>query len=358
MLLNGRIRADLVLSWLFATALLLFVGAIASQWLGARPGTTGVTEGREVPQHAPLPVRQVSVSEGGEALLVAHGQAYHPLEYCLYDLETLHTIRVIPADGGAWKADAACVSRAVLCGPGDDVVLAAGQRDGTVVVLRNEQWTVHQLHEEPVLAVACARGGRIAASADGLLRVWNTDSGQILKTIESPETIRDLAFSADTVHLVATTRDDEFMVWDWANGRLLLSCHAPNLLTLAISPDGRHLLTGHIYGDVRLWSASTGSELWRTAKRDPDAILALRFLPDGRSFVCVTAAGTIEAWSSDGTLTSSAILPVRLSGEASLAIAGNGQRLFIGSLDGVVDIWDVSTLQVCGQLVRRTGHGS
>ena len=356
---NGRLQLEQVFPWLLATALLLFVGAVASQWFGSAPGTTA-TSGTERPRSslpARPPVQQISVSVDGETLLVVHGRPYRPLEYCLYDLETLNVLRVLAADHEAWQTDATCVSRAVLCGPEDDVVLAAGRRDGTVVVFKNAQGTVHRLHDDLVSAVACARGGRTAASADGLLRVWDTASGRILKTIESPGAVRSLAFSADGIHLAGTTYDDALLVWDWANDRLLLRGDAPHLVNMAFSADGRYLLTGHIHGDLRLWSVAATGQPWHSVASGADAIRAIQFLPDSRSFVCANVLGDLEVWS-DGGLKSSAVLPARISGDASLAVSRDGRRLYIGSVDGAVDIWDVDPLQETGLIVRQTDHGS
>ena len=356
---NGRLRVDLAFSWLFATAMLLFLGGVASQWFGARQDATTASRTAQprVPAPASLPVRQVSVAGDGETLLVAHGRPYRPLEYRLYDLESLETVRVLPANPEAWMSDASCVSAAVLCGPGHDVVLAAGQRDGTVVVLKNGLRTVHKLHEEQVLAVACASGGRMAASADGVLHVWNTRTGRLLKTIESPDTIRDLMFSADNVYLAATTYEDALLVWDWKHDRLLLRGHAPHLVTAAFSADGRRLLTGHVYGDLRLWSVAAGGQLWHSAEPRAGTIQAVQFLPDDRSFVCANVLGELEVWS-HGARISSAMLSARMSGNLSLAVSHDGGRVYVGSSDGVVDVWDVDPLRETGLIERGAAHGT
>lgn len=80
-------------------------------------------------------------------------------------------------------------------------------------------------HSEAVTGVAYNRDGSILASCsyDGLIRLWDTSTGQCLKTLvhgEAPP-IGHVTFSPNAFQLLATSLDGTIRLWDMANGRVL-----------------------------------------------------------------------------------------------------------------------------------------
>jgi WD40 repeat protein len=81
----------------------------------------------------------------------------------------------------------------------------------------------------------------------------------------------------------------------------VLSGHAAPVGCVAVSPDGRRILSGDSSGALRLWDVDTGREYPRfdTPKEgEPPrgAVRCVLFAPDGREAVSGHADGTLRVW--------------------------------------------------------------
>jgi WD40 repeat protein len=114
-------------------------------------------------------------------------------------------------------------------------------------------------HKGMVFAVTFSPDGtRIAsASHDGTVKLWDTATGKEIRTIQS-----DPKWAADL-----------------AAGKLVPPAVPVN--SVAFSPDGKRLVTGHPFGKVMLWDAANGSEL-RKMTGDAVSGRSVVFSPDGR----------------------------------------------------------------------------
>ena len=90
--------------------------------------------------------------------------------------------------------------------------------------------------------------------------------------------------------------------WDVATGQLdgraLRHGHEQGYYTLALSPDGRTLVTGGNDHRVIRWDVATGAPLAPPIDFD-SKIHMLAFLRDGRRFVSGTRDGGLVVWEPD-----------------------------------------------------------
>ena len=94
--------------------------------------------------------------------------------------------------------------------------------------------------------------------------------------------VNALALSPDGRFLVSGSEDVTLKIWDTATGNVLrtLSGHEQSVLAAAISPDGRKIASGGADATVRVWNVVTG-ESTKTVSHS-SAVKNVAFSDDGR----------------------------------------------------------------------------
>ena len=167
-------------------------------------------------------------------------------------------------------------------------------------------------HGEVVTDVAVSRDGRLFASAgtDQLIRVWSSQNGQLLRTLQPPTgRIGAIAFSPVDDRLASAHSDGEIRLWNPLQHDHVLRefSHGNGLILVRFSPSGDQLLSGGSKGTVRLWHVGSG-EMMDDLTRGTTAVRDLRFSPSGDSIGILQHTGLISFWSLpereflDGTL--------------------------------------------------------
>ena len=109
-----------------------------------------------------------------------------------------------------------------------------------------------------------------------------------------------MVFSPDGTRLVTASRDAEVRVWDTNSGELLhmLQMHESGAYSLAFSPDGKYIVTGDGEGPLRLWIAATG-ELERLLKGHSNQVTSVAFSHNGALIVSGSADETVRVWDTE-----------------------------------------------------------
>ena len=96
--------------------------------------------------------------------------------------------------------------------------------------------------------------------ADAEIQLWNTDTGYLLHTFNSPGRWIDLlVFSPDGKTLASVGEDwdwcTKIFIWDLENRRLLsiINTGKRRIKTLKFAPDSTTLASGHTDGSIHLW---------------------------------------------------------------------------------------------------------
>lgn len=154
-------------------------------------------------------------------------------------------------------------------------------------------------HGVDVLAVTPDGRYIVANSLDGpghTIKLWDISTGRQVRVFEGhARTITAMAVSADGRRLVSASDDHTVRVWDLATGRELrvFKKHDNYVKAAAISPDGEFVVSGGRDYMVRIWHAATGRELFKP-KEERHWITAAAVIPGGKYALSGDSSGTIN----------------------------------------------------------------
>ena len=167
----------------------------------------------------------------------------------------------------------------------------------------------------------------------------------LLKAAEKPRPahtgrVTALALTPDGRMLVSGSQDNTVKLWSMPEGEWIatLPIHTSDVNDLAITPDGKMLVTASA-DTLRLLTLADG-RLQATMDEHTDTINAVAISPDGKILISAANDKTIRLWSlPDGRLLTT--LEGHTSPVRSLALAPNGRLLATGSRENRLRVWSL-----------------
>ena len=240
---------------------------------------------------------------------------------------------------------------------------------------------------------AFGKNGKMLAMVDrdDVLRLWDVEGSKLIRQFEGAADNGSLVFSADGSRLatggetgmIKINREGRspgksipIKIWDTATGEALmtLGSGADPVSSLAFSPDGKMLVSGHGVaakgqgtgpsGSIVTANSSNTAKLWHLTSgqqmgfltghgegaRGTSGVMAVAFSPDGNFIATGGVDGTIRLWS-----VFNCIEIARFEGHGwetrsgrekhgvhTLAFSPDGKTLASGGADGTVLVWDLS----------------
>lgn len=213
-------------------------------------------------------------------------------------------------------------------------------------------------HRASVTTLAVAANGRtfVSGAADGSLKLWDTRASTALRDLGTQKApIRALAIAPDGLSVASAGMDGEIVRRALPDGEPLGGFDASGdgaVLALALSADGRRLLSAHASGEVALWDLEARKRLASLNPGGP-AQAALAVSADGATALGAGADGVIRVWDLEAkslarTLQGhqGAVLSLTLDRKAGLAVSGGE--------DGTMRLWSLRQ----GAELRRFAHRS
>jgi WD40 repeat protein len=141
-------------------------------------------------------------------------------------------------------------------------------------------------------------GGNLVA-IDGGMSWWNISTGEQLNfPIEMNGNV--MSFSADGSLVAMANNGKTVKVWNVSTQQVVnsFSGHTDRVISLAFSPDNKLLLTGSADKTARLWDISTGQQV-RVFSGHTAAVTSVGFAPNGKRIVTTSLDKTIRTWIAD-----------------------------------------------------------
>ena len=234
---------------------------------------------------------------------------------------------------------------------GHDGMIRVWNADGTKLL---RSWMAHPNEARPDRA----RVQKMVISSDGTVmatvgigkdvKLWEIATGNLIRSFPSRQSLwSGLAMSPDHTRIAAPFEDGEIIIYDVATGTEVRRLKGESL-QLAISADGRRLASvgGPTPGGIRVqhWNLETGEELKNITTNNLSQT-AVAISPDGRTIVSGDVTGAVIFWDAD----SGAQLRWTQAHDGQVervVFNSDGSRLASASSDSTICVWDSKTREI------------
>jgi type 1 glutamine amidotransferase len=137
-------------------------------------------------------------------------------------------------------------------------------------------------------------GTRLATGSEKVVRVWDADSGALLRTFEAGGAVRAVAISA--THVAAGLASGALRLWALEGpGARDLKGHKGAISTVAFAAKGEQLASAGMDGVIRVWDVDTGNLLC-VQQGHTGEVRALAFNPNGQKMASLGADHSLRYW--------------------------------------------------------------
>ncbi|CDF38963.1 WD40-repeat containing protein [Chondrus crispus] len=210
-------------------------------------------------------------------------------------------------------------------------------------------------------ATLCERKENVVVGyEDGTLRLWSTSERKVLRIFRGHKSgVTCVAMSGDGRRVVSGSGDKSVRVWDVETGAQVgeaLVGHTESVCSVAMSGDGRRVVSGSHDMSVRVWDVETGAQVGEALVGHTGSVCSLAMSGDGRRVVSGSRDKSVRVWDVKTGAQVGEVLVGHTDSVCSVAMSGDGRRVVSGSHDMSVRVWDVETgAQVGEALVGHTG---
>ncbi len=218
--------------------------------------------------------------------------------------------------------------------------------------------TVHLVirgHEKSVRSVAYSPSGDIiaSASADKMIKFWDSNTGRCINTIKESGAINTVSFDPHNGYrVVSASVYNCARIWDVKNGTCLLTLkgHEKGICSAHFSPNGQKIVTASKDCSIRIWDVNSGQCI-HILKEHNSFVNSAEFSPDGKLIISASSDRTVRLWdSSTGECLN--IFKGHLGSVYSASFNEDGSMIVTSSDDKNVFLWDTK-----GNLIKEfKGH--
>ena len=176
----------------------------------------------------------------------------------------------------------------------NDKILLYGSKNGELRQTLQMESIIFKAHE-PVAQLDFSKDGSkiYAVSRNGTIRIWQTDTGQLVKKFRVRASRKLKAVLAlEREHLATVSTDGTIVIWDIETGNKLVRLSEKRVTAnhAVLSPDGKTLFFTTISSALaptvfELWDLQTGKFVWIGQTRRKIGIVSISFSYDSKNLV-------------------------------------------------------------------------
>jgi WD40 repeat protein len=166
--------------------------------------------------------------------------------------------------------------------------------------------------------------------------------------------VNAIAVTPDGKTLISGSDDNTIKIWDLLTGteKLTFKGHSNSVRAIALTPDGKTVISGSYDKTIQIWDIATGKKKF-TFIGHSDSVSAVAITPDGKTLISGSVDNTIKIWDV-ATREEKFTFQGHSYSVSAVAITPDGKTLISGSVDNTIKIWDVATREEKFTLI---GHG-
>ncbi|XP_030220277.1 telomerase protein component 1 [Gadus morhua] len=220
---------------------------------------------------------------------------------------------------------------------------------------------VSTFSSEPTCVALNPRAELVAVgTGQGTLHLIHTQTGQVVKSLESScDGISSCVFLTD-VTLATTSFSGQIEVWDTENGcrTALIEGHSNRITGSEVSPDRKHLATVSLDFQLKVWSATKGHQVASRYGNSP--INCVTFNPEGDllAFGCWDGKVVLWNWLQNKLIRSITGHEGSVRSLSFSSSSSSSTTLVSGSLSGEVKVWAVPEGTCVGSYQAHRGSTS
>ncbi len=185
---------------------------------------------------------------------------------------------------------------------------------------------------------------------------FEAPGGALIRTLIGHEkSVEAVAITPDGKKVVSASTDYSLKVWDIESGIEIwnLIGHTLGVKAVSITPKGEKAVSASDDCTLKVWDLCSGKEVW-TLKGHTRGVKAIAITPDNEEVVSATEDGTLKVWDFNS---GKEIWTLKgdIYGILAVAITPDGKKAVTPSRDSKIMIWDLEKRKEIGIF---TGHSS
>ena len=159
------------------------------------------------------------------------------------------------------------------------------------------------------------------------------------------DSVAGVAVTPDGKKIVSGSIDNTLKVWDLESGQCLATFegHASGVWGVAVTPDGSKAVSGSTDMTLNVWDLESGQCL-ATLRGHPSSAPAVAVTPDGKRVVSGSSDKTLKVWDLEsGRCLATLDGHGESIAEWDVAVTPDGEKAVSGSDDQTINVWDLES---------------